>query len=105
MVNLLRGLAVGVDLGRHAIGSTMGSDGSRRGLVRIGGGRSYREGAEWPSECAPKNRPTVLAMCATPGRLDHFAPLLFQQHGEQSALCKGQRRFCHNVHDVLRQAT
>ena len=100
---LLPQLAVGVGLRRHGRDSSAARGGFHRGLFRIGSGRSYREGAEWPSECTPKNRPPVLAMCATPGRLDHFAPLLFQQRGEQSALCKGQRRFCHNVHDIHRQ--
>jgi hypothetical protein len=33
----------------------------------------------------------MLALCATLGRLDCLPALLFQQHGKQSALRKGQR--------------
>jgi hypothetical protein len=32
----------------------------------------------------------MLAFCATPGRLDCLTALLFQQHGKQSTLRKGQ---------------
>jgi len=32
-------------------------------------------------------------MRATPGHLNHFATLLFQQHSQQSALRKGKSRF------------
>jgi hypothetical protein len=45
----------------------------------------------------------VLAVCATPGQLDYFTALVFQQYGEQSTLCKGQRCFCHNVIDMRSQ--
>jgi hypothetical protein len=36
-------------------------------------------------------------MWATLGQLDHFVALALQQNGQQSALRKGQVRFCHNV--------
>jgi hypothetical protein len=47
-----------------------------------------------PSEGTPNGGTHVLAVCATLGQLDYFAALVFQQHGEQSALrkCRG-----HNV--------
>ena len=32
----------------------------------------------------------VLALCTTPGQLDYFVALALQQHGQQSALCKGR---------------
>jgi hypothetical protein len=35
-------------------------------------------------------------VCATLGQFDHFVALALQQNGQQSALCKGQVRFCHN---------
>jgi hypothetical protein len=33
----------------------------------------------------------MLAMCATPGQLDYFAFLVFEQLGEQPTLRKSQR--------------
>ena len=36
-------------------------------------------------------------MCGTLSQLDHFVALALQQNGQQSALRKGQVRFCHNV--------
>jgi hypothetical protein len=43
-----------------------------------------------PREDTPKGGTQLLAVCATPGQLDHFAALMLQQHGQQSALGKGQ---------------
>ena len=74
--------------GDMAIGSGLAQDGSCRGLGEIVDQRSFREGAEWPGERIPKSGPEVLALCATPCQLDHSLALLFQQHGEQSALRK-----------------
>jgi hypothetical protein len=50
-----------------------------------------------PSEDTPKGGTQVLPVCATPAQLDYFVALALQQHGEQSALRKGQVRFCQNV--------
>jgi len=58
--------------------SSLARDGSRQALRAIIAERSGHDHAEWLSDCAPKNRPPVLAMCAAPGQLDHFALLLFQ---------------------------
>jgi hypothetical protein len=103
-VNLLPKLPVRVDLGRHDNASSVAWDRFYRGLFRVVGRRSYREGAEWPGEGTPKNRTQVLAACMTRGQLDHLATLVFQQHGKQSTLRKGRSRFSHNAHNVRRQA-
>src|SRR4029077_524797 len=58
--------------------------------------RSCRERTKWPSEGTPQGGTRMLAVCATPCRLDHFLALALQQHGQQSALRKG-RRGGHNV--------
>ena len=65
-------------------------DGSDKGLGRIAGERWRRERAVRPSEGIPKGDTHVLAVCATLGQLDYFVALALQQHGEQSALCKGR---------------
>ena len=36
------------------------------------------------------SRTHLLAMCATPSQLDHFAALVFQQYGEQPTLREGR---------------
>jgi hypothetical protein len=50
-----------------------------------------------PSKGTPKDGTHLPAVCATSGQLDHFAALALQQLGEQPALRKGRRVFCHNV--------
>jgi hypothetical protein len=65
-------------------------DGSDKGLGKIVDQRWRRERAVRPSECLPKGGTNVLTLCATAGRLDYFVALALQQHGEQSALRKGQ---------------
>jgi hypothetical protein len=49
-----------------------------------------------PIERTPKGRTRLLAVCSTPGQLNHFVALALQQHGQQSALRKGRSRG-HNV--------
>jgi hypothetical protein len=49
-----------------------------------------------PREATPKGGTQLLAVCATPGQLDHFAALVLQQRAKQSALRKG-RGGCRNV--------
>jgi len=71
--------------------SNLTRDGSHQWLGRIVGERSRRERTERPTEDAPKGCTQVLAVCATPGQLDYFTALLFQQHGEQPTLRKGRR--------------
>jgi hypothetical protein len=46
-----------------------------------------------PSERTPKGGTPLLPVRATPGHLNHFATLVFQQRGQQSALRKGESRF------------
>jgi len=70
--------------------SSAAQDGSDKGLGRIAGERWRRERAVRASEGIPKGDTHVLAMCATLGQLDYFVALALQQHGEQSALCKGR---------------
>ena len=70
--------------------SSAAQDGSDKGLGRITGERWRRERAVRPSEGIPKGDTHVLAVCATLGQLDYFVALALQQHGEQSALCKGR---------------
>jgi hypothetical protein len=58
----------------------------------------FKASAEWstsdaavsqqPVEGTPKGRTRQLAVCSTPGRLNHFVALALQQYGEQSALRK-----------------
>jgi hypothetical protein len=61
----------------------------------------FKTSAEWstsdaavserqqPVEGTPKGRTRLLAVCSTPGQLNHFVALALQQYGEQSALRKG----------------
>src|SRR5947207_6802191 len=49
-----------------------------------------------PGEGTPKGGAHVLALCTTPGQLAYFVALALQQHGQQSALCKGRRSFSHH---------
>jgi hypothetical protein len=41
-----------------------------------------------PSEAIPKEATSPLAVCTTLGQFDHFATLVLQQRGQQSALRK-----------------
>ena len=62
----------------------------------------FKASAEWstsdaavsacqkPIEGTPKDRTRLLAVCSTPGQLNHFVALALQQHGQQSALRKGR---------------
>jgi hypothetical protein len=43
-----------------------------------------------PTEDTPKDCTRLLALCSTPGQLNHFVALALQQHGQQSALRKGR---------------
>jgi hypothetical protein len=52
--------------------------------------------ARQPREATPKGGTQLLAVCATPGQLDHFAARVLQQRAKQSALRKG-RGGCRNV--------
>ncbi len=78
-------------------GSSVARNGSHRGLGGIVDERSCRECAPPPSEATPKGSSHLPPVCVTPGQLDHFVALALQQNGQQSALRKGQVRFCHNV--------
>jgi len=49
-----------------------------------------RERAPRPSEGTPKGGTHLLAVRATPGQLDYFVALVFQQHRQHSALRKGR---------------
>jgi hypothetical protein len=61
----------------------------------------FKASAEWstsdaavserqqPFEGTPKRLTRLLAVCSTPGQLNHFVALALQQYGEQSALRKG----------------
>jgi hypothetical protein len=71
--------------------SNLTRDGSHQRLGRIVEERSCRERTEWPTEDTPKGCTHVVAVCATPGQLDYFTALLFQQHGKQPTLRKGRR--------------
>lgn len=77
-------------------GSSVARNRSHRGLGGIADERSCRECAPPPSEATPKGSSHLPAVCATLGQFDHFVALALQQNGQQSALCKGQVRFCHN---------
>ena len=78
-------------------GSSVARNGSHRGLGGIVDERSCRECAPPPSEGTPKGSSHLPPVWATLGQLDHFVALALQQNGQQSALCKGQVRSCHNV--------
>jgi len=96
VVNLLLEFGVCVDLMRHGIdlvkGSSVALNGSHQGLGGIVDERSCRECAPRPSEGLPKGGTQVLAVYVTPGQrqLDDCVALALQQHGQQSALCKGR---------------
>jgi hypothetical protein len=77
--------------------SSVTRDSSDKRLGRIADERWRRERVVWPSEGIPKGGAHVLAACATPGQLGYFVLLTLQQHGEQSALRKGQGQFSHNA--------
>jgi hypothetical protein len=70
--------------------SSVTRDSSDNGLGGIADQRWRRERAVRPSEGIPNGDAQVVALCATPGQLDHFVALALQQHGEQSALRKGR---------------
>ena len=61
-------------------------DGSHNGLGGIVDESWRRERAPRPSEGIPKGGTYLLAVCATPGRLDDCVALALQQDGEQPAL-------------------
>jgi len=54
-------------------------------------GHGCRKRPPRPGEGTPKGGAHVLALCTTPGQLAYFVALALQQHGQQSALCKGRR--------------
>jgi hypothetical protein len=93
VVNLLPELCVGVDL-RH--GHWLGEDSSlpRNAFSEASAERSNSDGAvserQQPIQPVPKGRTRLLAVCSTPGQLNHFVALALQQHGQQSALRKGR---------------
>jgi hypothetical protein len=58
-------------------------------------GHGRRKRPPRPGEGAPKGGAHVLAARAIPGQLDYFVLLALQQHGEQSALRKGEGQFSH----------
>ena len=60
-------------------------------------GHGCRKRASRPDEGTPKGGAHVLALCTTPGQLAYFVALALQQHGQQSALCKGRGQFSHDV--------
>jgi len=70
--------------------SSVTRDSSDNGLGGIADQRWRRESAVRPSDGIPNGHAQVVALCATPGQLDHFVALALQQHGEQSALRKGR---------------
>ena len=70
--------------------SSAARDGSDKGLGAIVDERWRRERAPRPSERTPKGGTQVLAVRATPGHLDYFIALAFQQNREHSALRKGR---------------
>ena len=72
-------------------------DGSHQRLGGTGDKPWCRECAPRLSKGTPKDGTHLPAVCATSGQLDHFAALALQQLGEQPALRKGRRMFCHNV--------
>jgi hypothetical protein len=77
--------------------SSVTRESSDKGLGRIADERWRRERAVRPSEGIPKGGGHVPAACVTPGQLGYFVLLALQQHGEQSALRKGQGQFSHNA--------
>ena len=63
------------------------------GLVKIQvwGGSVDQLSPLCPSESIPKSGTHALAVRTTPGQLGYFVALALEQHGQQSALRKGQR--------------
>jgi hypothetical protein len=53
-------------------------------------GHGRRKRSPRPGEGTPKANAHVLALCTTRGQLAYFVALALQQHGQQSALCKGR---------------
>jgi hypothetical protein len=95
VVNLLPELCVGVDLVRHDhwLGERFKSL-PRNAFSKASAERSNSDGAvserQQPIQPTPKGRTRLLAVCSTPGRLNHFVALALQQQGQQSALRKGR---------------
>ncbi len=58
--------------------------------ARMAYGHGCRKRLPRPGEGTPKGSAHVLALCTTPGQLAYFVALALQQHGQQSALCKGR---------------
>jgi len=76
--------------------STAGED-PTHGLARMADGHGCRKRPPRPGEGTPKGGAHVLALCTTPGQLAFFVALALQQHGQQSALCKGRDQLSHDV--------
>jgi hypothetical protein len=62
----------------------------RKGWARTADGHRCRKRAPRPGEGTPKGGAHLVALCTTAGQLAYFVALALQQHGQQSALCKGQ---------------
>jgi hypothetical protein len=67
-----------------------GAGQSGEGLGANGGRTSGRKRPPRPREGTPKGGAHLVALCTTPGQLAYFVALALQQHGQQSALCKGR---------------
>src|SRR5947199_10117371 len=95
VVNLVLEFGVGVDLRSHGnrprekIYARHGRY-PTKGWARMADGHGCRKRSARPGEGTPKGGAHVLALCAAPGQLPYFVALALQQHGQQSALCKGR---------------
>ena len=58
--------------------------------ARMADGHGCRKRSPRPGEGTPKGGAHLVALCTTPGQLAYFIALALQQHGQQSALCKGR---------------
>ena len=96
VVNLLLKFGVRVDRMRHGNwpsvkNSSAARDGSDESSARTAYGHRCRKRAPRPGEGIPKGGAHMVALCTTRGQLAYFVALALQQHGQQSALCKGRR--------------
>ena len=73
------------------LGKRFKCGGGGKGSVRMADGHGCRKPLPRPDEGTPKGGAHVLALRTTPGQLAYFVALALQQHGQQSALCKGRR--------------
>ena len=71
--------------------SRAGREVSNEGLGANGGRDGCGKRPPRPGKGTPKGSAHVLALCTTPSQLAYFVALALQQHGQQSALCKGRR--------------